>query len=276
MTEVGMARASGAARPPSFTARGARALFLAATVAAGVTVTGCETAPVTGRQQMILMSDSQATEMGLAAYQQILKESKISPDKAMNERVRRVGQRIAAVSGRPDLPWEFNVIQDDTPNAFALPGGKVGVHTGLFKVAQNDDQLATVMAHEVGHAIARHSAERVSQQMALQLGLAGLGMAGSGAQLAQLAGSAATLGVVLPFSRKQEAEADHIGVIMMAKAGYDPRAAVTLWQNFGKLGGDRAPEFLSTHPAPASRIQEIQALMPEAMAVYEKSPKAPR
>ncbi|MPY73561.1 MAG: M48 family metalloprotease [Alphaproteobacteria bacterium] len=271
-----MARASGAARPPSFTARGARALFLAATVAAGVTVTGCETAPVTGRQQMILMSDSQATEMGLAAYQQILKESKISPDKAMNERVRRVGQRIAAVSGRPDLPWEFNVIQDDTPNAFALPGGKVGVHTGLFKVAQNDDQLATVMAHEVGHAIARHSAERVSQQMALQLGLAGLGMAGSGAQLAQLAGSAATLGVVLPFSRKQEAEADHIGVIMMAKAGYDPRAAVTLWQNFGKLGGDRAPEFLSTHPAPASRIQEIQALMPEAMAVYEKSPKAPR
>lgn len=276
MTEVGMARTSGAARPPSFTARGARALFLAATVAAGVTVTGCETAPVTGRQQMILMSDSQATEMGLAAYQQILKESKISPDKEMNERVRRVGQRIAAVSGRPDLPWEFNVIQDDTPNAFALPGGKVGVHTGLFKVAQNDDQLATVMAHEVGHAIARHSAERVSQQMALELGLAGLGMAGSGAQLAQLAGSAATLGVVLPFSRKQEAEADHIGVIMMAKAGYDPRAAVTLWQNFGKLGGDRAPEFLSTHPAPASRIQEIQALMPEAMAVYEKSPKAPR
>lgn len=276
MTEVGTEATSGTPRPPSCAVRGARALFLAATVAAGVTVTGCETAPVTGRQQMILMSDSQATEMGLAAYQQILKESKISPDKEMNERVRRVGQRIAAVSGRPDLPWEFNVIQDDTPNAFALPGGKVGVHTGLFKVAQNDDQLATVMAHEVGHAIARHSAERVSQQMALELGLAGLGMAGSGAQLAQLAGSAATLGVVLPFSRKQEAEADHIGVIMMAKAGYDPRAAVTLWQNFGKLGGDRAPEFLSTHPAPASRIQEIQALMPEAMAVYEKSPKAPR
>ncbi|MGH6619624.1 MAG: M48 family metallopeptidase [Alphaproteobacteria bacterium] len=276
MTEVGTEATSGTPRPPLCAVRRARALFLAATLAAGVAVTGCETAPVTGRQQMILMSDSQATEMGLTAYKQILKESKISPDKEMNERVRRVGQRIAAVSGRPDLPWEFNVIQDDTPNAFALPGGKVGVHTGLFKVAQNDDQLATVMAHEVGHAIARHSAERVSQQMALELGLAGLGMAGSGAQLAQLAGSAATLGVVLPFSRKQEAEADHIGVIMMAKAGYDPRAAVTLWQNFGKLGGERAPEFLSTHPAPASRIQEIQALMPEAMAVYEKSPKAPR
>lgn len=276
MIGFGTAAASGTPRPPSFAVRVARALFLTATVAAGVALTGCETAPVTGRQQMILMSDSQATEMGLAAYQQILKESKISTDKEMNERVRRVGQRIAAVSGRPDLPWEFNVIQDDTPNAFALPGGKVGVHTGLFKVAQNDDQLATVMAHEVGHAIARHSAERVSRQMALQLGLAGLGMTGSGAQLAQLAGSAATLGVVLPFSRKQEAEADHIGIIMMAKAGYDPRAAVALWQNFSKLGGERAPEFLSTHPAPASRIQEIQALMPEAMAVYEKSPKAPR
>jgi predicted Zn-dependent protease len=251
-------------------------IFLAGAVAAGLALAGCETAPVTGRQQFVLLSDTQATEMGLTAYQQILKESKLSPDKALTERVRRVGLRIAAVSGRPDLPWEFNLIQDDTPNAFALPGGKVGVNTGLFKVAQNDDQLAAVMAHEVGHAIARHSAERVSQQIALQAGLAGLGMTGSGAQYAQLAGTAATLGLVLPFSRQQESEADHIGVIMMAKAGYDPRAAVALWQNFNKLGGDRQPEFLSTHPAPASRIQQIQALMPQAMPIYEQAPKAPR
>jgi predicted Zn-dependent protease len=274
MVDGGTAGTSGAGRSSIFSVRRARALFLAGTVGVGVALAGCETAPVTGRQQMILLSDSQATEMGLAAYQKILQESKLSPDKALAERVRRVGQRIAAVSGRPDLPWEFNVIQDDTPNAFALPGGKVGVNTGLFKVVQDDNQLAAVMAHEVGHAIARHSAERVSQQMALELGLAGLGMTGSGAQYAQLAGTAATLGIVLPFSRQQEAEADHIGVIMMAKAGYDPRAAITLWQNFAKYGGERAPEFLSTHPAPESRMQEIQALMPEAMAIYQKAPKA--
>ena len=256
--------------------RGLKIRLLAAMTAAGLLLAACEAAPVTGRKQLVLLSEGQATEMGLTAYQQILKESKVSTDTAMIERVRRVGKRIAVASGRTDLEWEFNVIQDDTPNAFALPGGKVGVNTGLFKVAKDDNQLAAVMAHEVGHAIARHGAERVSQQMALQVGLSSLGMAGEGvAQYAQLAATAATLGVVLPFSRTQESEADHIGVIMMAKAGYDPRAAVALWENFAKLGGDRQPEFLSTHPAPASRIQNLQALMPEAMAVYNKSPKAP-
>jgi len=262
---------------PLLSWRWLRPILLAGFAASSLALNGCETAPVTGRQQFILLSDSQATEMGLAAYQKILKESKLSSDKAMVERVRRVGQRIASVSGHPELPWEFNVLQDDTPNAFALPGGKVGVNTGLFKVAQNDDQLAAVMAHEVGHAIARHSAERISQQMAVEAGLTGLGLgAGSGAQYAQLASAAATLGIILPFSRQQESEADHIGVIMMAKAGYDPRAAVTLWQNFNKFGGDRPLEFLSTHPAPETRIQQIQALMPDAVPIYDKAPKAPR
>lgn len=251
-----------------------RACALAAAGCLGLAA--CETAPVTGRQQLVLLSDSQATEMGLTAYQKILKENKLSTDKTQVERVRRVGKRIAVASGRTDLQWEFNVIQDDSPNAFALPGGKVGVNTGLFKVAKNDDQLAAVMAHEVGHAIARHGSERMSQQMAVQAGLAGLGLSGGeAAQYAELAAMAATLGVILPFSRTQEAEADHIGVIMMAKAGYDPRAAVTLWENFAKLGGARQPEFLSTHPAPESRIKNLQALMPEAMAIYQKSPKAP-
>jgi len=249
---------------------------LGAAVAVGcLLLAACETAPVTGRQQLVLMSESQATEMGLTAYQKILKENKLSTDKVLIERVRRVGQRIAVASGRSDLKWEFNVIQDDSPNAFALPGGKVGVNTGLFKVAKNDDQLAAVMAHEVGHAIARHGSERMSQQMAVQAGLAGLGMSGGqAAQYSELAAMAATLGVILPFSRTQEAEADHIGVIMMAKAGYDPRASVTLWENFAKLSGQRQPEFLSTHPAPESRIKNLQALMPEAMAIYQKSPKA--
>ncbi len=231
---------------------------------------GCETAPVTGRQQLILMSEGDAQKMGLQAYQKILGEAKLSNDKSKVERVRKIGRRIAAVSGQPNLKWEFNVIEDDTPNAFALPGGKVGVHTGLFKVAKNDNQLATVMAHEVAHAIARHSAERVSQQMALQVGLAGLGMAGPQAgQYVQMAAAASKLGIILPFSRKQEAEADEIGLMLMARAGYDPREAVTLWQNFRSYGGSRPPEFLSTHPAPDSRIGRLRALMPKAMAVYK-------
>ena len=239
-------------------------------------LTACETAPITGRQQLILLPENQAQEMGLTAYQQILKENKLSTDQTQIERVRRVGKRIADASGRTDLQWEFNVIQDDTPNAFALPGGKVGVNTGLFKVAKNDDQLAAVMAHEIGHAIARHGAERISQQMAVQTGLAGLGLAGNDtSQYAQLAAMAATLGVVLPFSRTQEAEADHIGVILMAKAGYDPRAALTLWENFKQYGGAQQPEFLSTHPAPDSRIANLKALMPQAMAIYQIAPKAP-
>jgi predicted Zn-dependent protease len=240
-----------------------------------IALAACESAPVTGRKQLVLLSDSQATEMGLTAYQKILKENKLSTDKAQVERVRRVGKRIAVASGRTDLQWEFNVIQDDSPNAFALPGGKVGVNTGLFKVARNDDQLAAVMAHEVGHAIARHGSERMSQQMAVQAVVTGLGASDSLAQYSELAAMAATLGVILPFSRTQEAEADHIGVIMMAKAGYDPRAAVTLWENFAKLSGSRQPEFLSTHPAPSSRIENLKALMPEAMAIYQKAPKAP-
>jgi predicted Zn-dependent protease len=262
------------ARAPMARRRGCAAL-VAAVAAVGLLLTACETAPVTGRKQLVVVPESQAKEMGLTAYQKILNESKLSTDKALVERVRRVGQRIAKASGRTDFEWEFNVIEDDTPNAFALPGGKVGVNTGLFKVAKTDDQLAAVMAHEVGHAIARHGAERISQQMAVQLGLSTLGVAGeNAAQYTQLAAMAATLGVVLPHSRTQESEADHIGVIMMAKAGYDPRAAVTLWENFAKLGGNRQPEFLSTHPAPTSRIENLKALMPEAMAVYKKSPKA--
>jgi metalloendopeptidase OMA1, mitochondrial len=277
MTPFVQAEANKLTRPPT-RARHNRSLRLfAAAAAVGLLLTACESAPVTGRKQLVLMSDSESTKMGLDAYEKILKESKLSTDQAMIARVKRVGSRIATVSGQTDYKWEFNVIVDDTPNAFALPGGKVGVNTGLFKVVQNDDQLAAVMAHEVGHAIAHHGAERMSQQMAVQAGLASLGLGGDTAsQYSQLAAMAATLGVVLPFSRTQEAEADHIGVIMMAKAGYDPRAAVALWENFSKLGGDRQPEFMSTHPAPASRIQNIKALLPEATAIYNKSEKAPK
>jgi predicted Zn-dependent protease len=228
----------------------------------------CQAAPITGRNQLIVMPESQDAQLGLDAYQQILAESEISSDPELNRRVQEVGRRIAAASPQPDWDWQFTVIEDDEPNAFALPGGKVGVNTGLFQVAQNDDQLAAVMGHEVAHAIARHGAERMSQQVLMQAGLAGLGIA-TDATTAGLAAQAATLAVTLPYSRTQEAEADHIGLIYMAKAGYDPRQAVVLWQNFESFGGERPPEFLSTHPAPGSRIANLQSLLPQAMPVYE-------
>ena len=228
----------------------------------------CQQAPVTGRQQLILLPESQDSQMGLQAYQQIKQESRISNDPELNRRVQTVGRRIAEVSPQPEWQWEFTLFENDEPNAFALPGGKVGVHTGLFEVAQNDDQLAAVIGHEVAHAIARHGAERMSQGLLAQgLGAVAVG-GGINPQIVEVAAQAATLGVILPYSRTQEAEADHIGLLYMATAGYDPREAITLWQNFDKLGGDRPPEFLSTHPAPGSRIERLQELMPDAMAIY--------
>jgi len=231
----------------------------------------CETAPVTGRSQLILVPESQDPQMGLAAYQQIKQEETISQDAELTRRVQEVGRRIAAVSPHPDWDWEFTLFANDQPNAFALPGGKVGVYTGLFKVAQTDAQLAAVLGHEVAHAIARHGAERMSQGILAQLGVAAVGI-GTGSQVyADLAAQAATLGVILPYSRTQESEADEIGLIYMARAGYDPRAAVQLWRNFEALPGDRPPAFLSTHPPEGRRIERLQALMPEALEVWRQS-----
>jgi metalloendopeptidase OMA1, mitochondrial len=233
-----------------------------------VMLAACQQAPITGRQQLILLPESQDAQMGLQAYQEIKQESRVSRDPELNRRVQTVGRRIAEVSPHPEWAWEFTVFENDEPNAFALPGGKVGVHTGLFKVAQNDDQLAAVIGHEVAHAIARHGAERMSQGLLAQgLGAVAVG-GGVNPQLVEVAAQAATLGVILPYSRTQEAEADHIGLLYMAEAGYDPRESIKLWQNFAKLGGEGPPEFLSTHPAAGSRIERLQELMPEAMEVY--------
>jgi predicted Zn-dependent protease len=250
-----------------FSIRGAvRRVAVALSLA--VAVAACQQAPVTGRQQLILLPESQDAQMGLQAYQEIKQASKISRDSELNRRVQRVGKRIAKVSPHPEWDWEFTVFDDDQPNAFALPGGKVGVYTGLFKVAENDDQLAAVMGHEVAHAIARHGAERMSQGLLAQgLGVAAVG-GGVNPQIVQVAAQAATLGVILPYSRTQESEADHIGLLYTAAAGYDPREAVELWQNFEALGGERPPEFLSTHPSEGTRIDRLQELMPEAMEVY--------
>lgn len=231
---------------------------------------GCETAPITGRSQFIVLSEDQAAAMGAQAYDQILAKARISKDSRAQARVERIGRRIAAVSHEPDLDWQYTVIEDKTPNAFALPGGKVGVNTGMFDIAQSDDQLAAVIAHEIAHATAHHSAERISQQLLLQGGLQGLGIATGSGSAVQLAAAAAQFGVILPFSRSQEAEADAIGLMYMAQAGYDPRAAVDLWNNMAKASGNRPVEFLSTHPAPESRIKRLQDMMPEALAAYRK------
>jgi predicted Zn-dependent protease len=230
----------------------------------------CAQAPVTGRNQLILLPESQDADMGLQAYQQIKQEEKISSNAELNQRVQTVGRRIAAVSGHPEWDWQFTLFDNPEPNAFALPGGKVGVYTGLFKVAQNDAQLAAVMGHEVGHAIARHGAERMSHGILAQLGGVAVGAATGSAAIVDLYSQAATLGVILPYSRGQESEADEIGLMLMAEAGYDPREAVKLWQNFATLGGERPPEFLSTHPSEGTRIQRLQELMPKALQIYQQ------
>lgn len=234
---------------------------------AAVILGGCSSAPVTGRQQLVLLSDSQAATMGRDAYREILAEKGIASNPEQTAMVRRVGQRIAEANG-VGQNWEFNLINDDTPNAFALPGGYVGVNTGLFQVVHDENQLAAVMGHEIAHVIARHPAERMSRQALVGTGTAVLG--GAAPELANIAAAAATLGLVLPFSREQESEADAIGLQYMARAGYDPHAAVEVWQNFAALGNS-GPSFLSTHPSPGDRIDNLRSMMPAAMKIYENS-----
>ena len=226
----------------------------------------CSTAPVTGRQQLILVSDDDLAAQGRVAYQQILSEKGTAPNSQLNAAVQRVGPRIVAAADVPDWDWRFAVIDDPTPNAFALPGGYVGVHTGLSQVVQNEDQLAAVIAHEIGHVAARHHAERVSREALVQTGVSTV--AGDSG-LADVLAAGATLGLILPFSREQESEADAIGLRYMAEAGYDPRAALDVWRNFARLGGSGGPQFLATHPAPEERLKRLEALLPEAMAIYE-------
>lgn len=240
-------------------------------IVAGLLTVGCETTPVTERRQLVLIDASQAAEMGAQAYQQILAKSEISQDRALNQRVQRVGQRVAQAVDGGSSNWEFTLIEDATPNAFALPGGKVGIHTGLFQVVENEDQLAAIIGHEIAHVTARHSSERLSRQLLVQGGLTGLGAASESQGLVQLAAAAAQLGIVLPFSRSQEAEADEIGLHYMARAGYDPRAALEVWENFRSFGGARPPEFLSTHPSPDARLERIRNLIPEVMPIYRSN-----
>lgn len=247
-------------------------------IALSLLAAACETVPYTGRSQLQLLSSTQEGEMGVQAYQQILGTSHASADTAATEMVRRVGSRIAAVTGHPEHKWEYRLIQDDKQaNAFALPGGKVAVYTGILPITRDEAGLAVVLGHEIGHVIARHGGERVSQQLLVNVGLEATMAALSGGnpgtvqQVGSLLGAGAAVGLLLPWSRTQESEADHLGLILMAKAGYDPRAAVDLWRRMADHArtSGRPPEFLSTHPSEVTRIQQIQAWLPEALQHYK-------
>jgi metalloendopeptidase OMA1, mitochondrial len=236
---------------------------------------GCETVPYTGRRQLQLVSPDEEAQMGVQSYQQIVGKATLSNDAPNNALVQRVGSRIAAVTGL-DYKWEFRLIADDKQaNAFALPGGKVAVYTGILPITRDESGLAAVLGHEIGHVLARHGGERLSQQMGVQTATQLLaGMATSNPATVQLVsaalGAGAQVGVLLPWSRQQESEADHLGLILMAKAGYDPHAALELWKRMQDAAkGQRPAEWLSTHPAEATRIQQIESWLPEAMQYYK-------
>lgn len=238
----------------------------------------CQTVEYTGRSQVNLISDSQEKQLGAEAYQEMLKKSPLSNRSDWQAQLQRVGQRIAAAAARPDYQWEFRVLQGKEVNAFCLPGGKVAFWEGIMPVAQDDNGIAVIMGHEVAHALARHGAERMSQAMSAQvigqILTTGVGLANPAfvEEFAQLYGLGASVGVILPWGRAQESEADRIGLILMAKAGYDPVAAVGFWERMSKVQqGGKPPEFLSTHPSDETRINQIKQWLPEARKYYRPS-----
>jgi len=225
------------------------------------------------------MSPQQESSLGAQQERQLLQKVKLVRSGKYYNAVRNVGSRIASVSGRPDFQWRYHLVNNPkTANAFVLPGGKVFVYTGLFKYAANEAELAAVIGHEVAHALRSHGVKSAARQQKAGLVGAllqvGMGVAGISKQTAQtvnnIYGQSATLGYIRPYSRQNETAADSIGLMLMAEAGYDPRAALSFWSKFSKHG-QRVPEYLSTHPAPSSRIANIKSLMPQALALYQKS-----
>ncbi len=241
-------------------------------------LTACATAPVTGRRQLILIDPQTEMKLGLQAYREILQKAKLCKDPKINALVERVGWRLARAAHRPEFKWEFKVIDDPkTINAFCLPGGKVFVYTGIFKIARTEAELATVLGHEIGHALAHHGAERMSLVL-----LAGLGeevlahtLHWKNPRTRELFlmayGLGATVGVILPYSRKQELEADEIGVYLMAKACYDPQVALEFWRKMIKLAQKRPhiPVFLATHPPDEVRLKHLEKIMPKMLKIYQ-------
>jgi predicted Zn-dependent protease len=245
-------------------------------------LSACATVSETGRSQLLLIDSRQEIQLGLSQFDKLKQETPVSGDAQQNAMLQRVGRRIAAVAPLPDARWEFVLFdQPDTPNAFCLPGGKVGVYSGLMPIAENEAGLATVIGHEVAHAVAHHGAERLSHGMLVEAGgkLLDTSLQAQSPEVRELAmaayGIGGKLGVILPYSRTQELEADHLGLLYMARAGYDPREAIAFWKRFqrakeGKESGMNF-EFLSTHPLDATRIAELQRLLPQAMQEYGRA-----
>lgn len=239
---------------------------------------GCRSVPMTGRKQFVMYPEAQEIELGVTAFQEVTSAEPPSANPQYNELVHRVGQRIAAVSGRPDYQWEFRVIASPEQNAFCLPGGKVAVYEGILPICENEAGLAVVMSHEIAHALARHGGERMTQnfgvnQASKAVSLVTRNWEQKSKELAlQAYGLGSKYGVILPYSRKHESEADHMGLLMMAKAGYDPSEAPKFWQRFGDAkNGAGPPEFMSTHPSDERRAARLVELLPEAAKLYEAS-----
>jgi predicted Zn-dependent protease len=248
----------------------------------------CDIVPITGRKQLNFIPDSQMNTLSLTEYKDFISKNKLSTDVAHTQMVKNVGARIqkavetyCAQNNLSDriagYQWEFNLVEDSNVNAFAMPGGKVVVYTGLIPVAQNEDGLAVVMGHEISHVIARHGSERMSQGLLVEMGGIALSeaMAKSPSATSDLFtksyGMGTQYGILLPYSRKQETEADHLGLIFMAMAGYNPNTAVDFWQRMAASSkGSKPIELLSTHPADKTRIENLKQFMPEAMKYYKK------
>lgn len=262
-------------------------LFWLGTISALFLLLACATVPLTERKSLSLISDSELSSLSLEQYADVLQKSKLSNDPARVQMVRRVGGRIARASEEflreskleadiKNYKWEFNLIEDDkVANAWCMPGGKVAVYTGILPLTKDETGLAVVMGHEVAHAMAKHGNERMSETLLVQLGGAGLSaaLAKQPSQTQQIFlgvyGVTSNVGFMLPYSRLHESEADRIGLVLMAKAGYDPREAIPFWQRMNEKGGSRPLEFLSTHPAPDTRITDIKSHLPEALKYYK-------
>ena len=256
-------------------------------LALSLLLAACATVPLTGRRQLSLIPDNQMNAMSFQQYDQVLAESRLSTNTEQTAMIKRVGTRIQkavedylAQQGQSShidgYAWDFNLIESDQVNAWCMPGGKVAFYTGILPICEDETGVAVVMGHEIAHAIAEHGAERMSHSMMVQMGNVALSEAVKNepeetqALYNQAFAVGAQYGAMLPFSRQHESEADHMGLIFMAMAGYNPREAPIFWQRMASMGGQKPPEFMSTHPSDDTRVRQLNEWMPEALTYYQE------
>jgi len=256
-------------------------------IAFAVIIVACSTVPITGRKQLSLIPESELMSMSFTQYDAFLKENKLSTNKEETAMVQRAGKNISTAvenyfrdkgwsSQLANFQWEFNLVEDPAINAWCMPGGKVVFYSGIMPLCKDETGVAVVMGHEIAHAVAKHGSERMSQQLGVQFGAVALSvlLAEKPQETQNLFltayGVGTTVGMVLPYSRQHEYEADRLGLIFMAMAGYDPSAAVDFWRRMSALGGEKPPAFLSTHPSDDARIRNLQKVLPEAMTYYKR------